>query len=107
MKKHIQILTAILSISLLLVCMTGCQSTAQAPNAADNVASLESKFTAEQLEVFNQIYDNEHQEYWIDILGEDGVLMNEQSLIERYIQLEVLPAGSEDTYMNWREVTHP
>lgn len=102
MKKR-SILTIALSMVMALMISIGFQSTAEAVQITDNT---KDNLTPELVEMFEYIYECEHTEGQIKLLGEDSVKYNEQILVEAYIIQEVLPKNGVELYMDWRAEAH-
>lgn len=108
MKKGIQkSIAAALTLTLALTVLAGCQSTATtAPDNTNAIQSMENKYTEEQLEIFNFIYDTEHSEDAVELIGEDDAFENEKRVASRFVELEGLPEDGLEMYLGWREATH-
>lgn len=108
MKKSIyKSIAAALTLSLALTALAGCQSTTTVtPDNIRETESIENKYTKEQLEIFNLIYDTEHSEEAVELMGEDDAFENEKSVVSRYVELEGLPENGLEMYLSWRETTH-
>lgn len=104
MKNKKSILAIAISIAMTLVILTGCQSATS--GTVNEMKNTKSNFTEEQIAMFNYIYECEHTEDQIKLLGEDSVKYNEEILVKAYILQEVLPENGVELYMDWRAEAH-